>query len=114
MRTTIRDLHAAPAPDLVARAFATDRPNHLWIADITYVRTWSGCLYLAVVLETFSRRAVGWSMVDTLESALSSMRSNGPGESSPQAGAHYHSDRSGQYTSLAFGRRCREAGSCRP
>src|SRR3990172_8884854 len=51
LRTTIRDRDAAPAPDLVARAFATDRPNRLWIADITYLPTWSRWLYLAVVLE---------------------------------------------------------------
>jgi len=111
LRTTIRDLDAAPAPDLVARAFATDRPNRLWIADITYVRTWSGWLYLAVVLETFSRRVVGWSMADTLESALVVDALNmALWNRRPKPGLIHHSDRGGQYTSLAFGRRCREAG----
>lgn len=111
LRTTIRDLDAAPAPDLVARAFATDRPNRLWIADITYVRTWSGWLYLAVVLETFSRRVVGWSMADTLESALVVDALNmALWNRRPRPGLIHHSDRGGQYTSLAFGRRCREAG----
>ena len=111
LRTTICDRDAAPAPDLVARAFATDRPNHLWLADITYVRTWSGWLYLAVVLETFSRRVVGWSMADTLESALVVDALNmALWNRRPTPGLIHHSDRGGQYTSLAFGRRCREAG----
>lgn len=111
LRTTIRDLDAAPAPDLVARAFATDRPNRLWIADITYIRTWSGWLYLAVVLETFSRRVVGWSMADTLESALVVDALNmALWNRRPRPGLIHHSDRGSQYTSLAFGRRCREAG----
>ena len=110
-RTTIRDRDAAPAPDLVARAFATDRPNQLWLADITYVRTWSGWLYLAVVLETFSRRVVGWAMADTLESALVVDALNmALWNRRPRPGLIHHSDRGGQYTSLAFGRRCREAG----
>jgi putative transposase len=111
LRTTIRDLDAAPAPDLVARAFATDRPNRLWLADITYVRTWSGWLYLAVVLETFSRRVVGWSMADTLESALVvDALTMALWNRRPKPGLIHHSDRGGQYTSLAFGRRCRAAG----
>ena len=111
LRTTIRDLEAAPAPDLVARAFATHRPNRLWIADITYVRTWSGWLYLAVVLETFSRRVVGWTMADTLESALVVDALNmALWNRRPRPGLIHHSDRGCQYTSLAFGRRCREAG----
>ena len=111
LRTTIRDLDAAPAPDLVARAFATDRPNRLWIADITYVRTWSGWLYLAVVLDTFSRRVVGWSMADHLESALVVDALNmALWNRRPTPGLIHHSDRGCQYTSLAFGRRCREAG----
>jgi putative transposase len=54
------------APDLVARNFMADKPNMLWVADITYCPTWSGFLYLAVVLDAFSRRIVGWSMATTL------------------------------------------------
>ncbi len=111
LRTTIRDRDAAPAPDLVAPAFATDRPNRLWIAEITYVRTWSGWLYLAVVLETFSRRVVGWAMAETLESALVvDALPMALWNRRPRPGLIHHSDRGGQYTSLAFGRRCREAG----
>lgn len=57
--TTIRDRDAKPSPDLVERRFTADGPNELWAADITYVPTWSGFLYLAVVLDVFSRRVVG-------------------------------------------------------
>jgi putative transposase len=51
----------APHPDLVDRNFTADAPNKLWVSDITYVPTWAGFLYLAVVLDVFSRRVVGWS-----------------------------------------------------
>lgn len=61
-RTTWRDRDAAPAPDLVQRQFETPAPNRLWVADITYVRTGAGWLYLAVVLDVFSRRVIGWAM----------------------------------------------------
>lgn len=111
LRTTIRDMDAAPAPDLVARAFTTDRPNRLWIADITYVRTWSGWLYLAIVLDTFSRRVVGWSMADHLQSTLVvDALDMALWNRRPTPGLVHHSDRGCQYTSLAFGRRCREVG----
>ena len=56
--TTVRDRHARPAPDLVQRTFVADAPNKLWVADITYVPTWTGFLYLSVVLDVFSRRIV--------------------------------------------------------
>jgi putative transposase len=61
-RTTVRDRDAAPAPDLVNRSFRADGPNELWVADITYLPTWQGFLYLAVVDDVFSRRVVGWAM----------------------------------------------------
>jgi putative transposase len=57
---TVRDRDARPAPDLVERNFVATAPNRLWVADITYIPTWAGFLYLAVVLDTFSRRIVGW------------------------------------------------------
>ena len=107
--TTVRD-GARPAPDLVDRTFTVDRLNVLWVADITYVRTWAGFVYLAVVLDAFSRRIVGWSMattlatklvLDALDMALWQRR--------PKDVIH-HSDQGSQYTSLAFGNRCREAG----
>jgi putative transposase len=110
-RTTRRDETAAPAPDLVRRAFAADAPDRLWVADITYLPTWAGFLYLATVLDACTRRVVGWAMadhlraelvVDALEMALWNRR--------PGAGLVHHSDRGSQYTSLAFGQRCRRAG----
>ena len=67
--TTVRD-GARQAPDLVDRNFTADRPNRLWVADITYVPTWAGFLYLAVVLDAFSRRIVGWSMAITLHTQV--------------------------------------------
>ena len=110
-RTTVQDHTAAPAPDLVGRDFAADRPDCLWVADITYVRTWSGWLYLAVVLDAFSRRVVGWSMADHLRTDLVLDALNmALWNRRPQPGVVHHSDRGCQYTSVAFGRRCREAG----
>jgi putative transposase len=82
----------------------------LWVADITYVPTWSGFLYLAAVLDVFSRKVVGWAMenhlrtelvLDALQNAISQRR---------PAGVIHHSDRGCQYTSYAFGKRCQEAG----
>ena len=111
VRTTLRDQDAAPAPDLVERLFSASCPDALWVADITYVPTWQGFLYVAVVLDVFSRRIVGWSMaghlrteliLDALQMAIAQRR---PGE-----GLIHHSDQGTQYTSIAFGRRCREAG----
>ena len=108
--TTRRDVDARPAPDLVDRNFVADGPNQLWVADITYVATWAGFLYLAVVLDVWSRRIVGWAManhlrtelvLDALDMAVAQRR--------PQSVIH-HSDQGTQYTSIAFGLRCREAG----
>jgi putative transposase len=108
--TTQRQPGAAPAPDLVQRDFTASRPNELWVADITYIPTWTGFLYLAVVVDAWSRRVVGWAMathlrtelvLEALQMAIQQRR--------PQDVIH-HSDHGGQYTSLVFGRRCREAG----
>ncbi len=111
MHTTARDDRHAPAPDLVTRAFTVAHPNRLWVADITYVRTWAGWLYLAIVLDVFSRKIVGWAMTDTLETALVLDALNmAVWNRRPASGVVHHSDRGCQYTSLAFGRRCREAG----
>lgn len=110
VRTTQRRAGARPAPDLVERNFVAEQPNRLWVADITYVPTWAGFLYLAVVLDAFSRRVVGWAMaahlrsrlvLDALAMALWQRRPDG---------VIHRSDQGAQYTSLAFGARCREAG----
>jgi putative transposase len=108
--TTRRDETARPAADLVGRQFHVAAPNRLWVADITYIATGTGFLFLAVVLDAWSRRVVGWAMaahlrtelvVDALDMALRGRR--------PQQVIH-HSDHGCQYTSIAFGLRCREAG----
>lgn len=99
------------APDLVHRVFVADAPNRLWSADITYVRTREGWLYLALVMDMFSRRIVGWSMaermhtdlvVDAVCMALTRRE--------PPPGLVHHSDRGSQYRSLLFGRTLAEFG----
>ena len=66
----MRDHQVRPAPDLVERNFSAAAPNRLWVADITYIPTWAGFLYLAVVLDVFSRRIVGWAMETYLRTEL--------------------------------------------
>ncbi len=106
--TTVRD-DTRPAPDLVERDFTASSPDKLWVADITYLPTWAGFVYLAVVIDVFSRRVVGWSfaatlhtevVLDALDMALAKRR--------PDAVIH-HSDQGSQYTSIAFGNRCAKA-----
>ena len=113
-RTTIRVPGVRVADDLVERQFRPGAPNVLWIADVTYLRTWEGWLYLAAVQDAYSRRIVGWSMadhmrselvVDALEMAVSRRR--------PAPGLIHHSDQGSQYVSLAFGQAARDAGIAR-
>jgi putative transposase len=108
--TTASDRPAAP--DLVERRFhAATGPDQVWFADITYVPTWEGWLYVALVVDAWSRRIVGWSMregleaelvVDALGMAATTRR--------PGAGAIHHSDRGAQYASTIFGRTLTESG----
>lgn len=114
VRTTVADPAAAPATDLVQRAFAPaviGAPNRLWVADLTYVATTEGWLYLAAVLDAFSRRVVGWSMADHLRADLvldaltMALRHRQPG-----AGLIHHSDHGCQYTAVAFGAHLHAAG----
>jgi putative transposase len=108
--TTIRDRDARQAPDLVQREFAATAPDRLWVADITYIPTWAGFLYLAVVLDAWSRRVVGWAMATHLRTELVLDALNmAVWQRRPSAVIH-HSDQGCQYTSIAFGLRCREAG----
>ena len=110
VKTTIRGQEAAPAPDLVNRDFRADTPNTLWIADITYVPTWSGFLYLSVVIDVFSRRVVGWAMETHLRTELVLKALEMATSQRRPEGVIHHSDQGTQYTSIAFGKRCREAG----
>ena len=108
--TTVRDHDARPAPDLVDRDFVAPGPDQLWVADITYIPTWAGFVYLAVVLDVWSRRVVGWALATHLRTELVLGALNmALGQRRPQAVIH-HSDQGTQYTSIAFGLRCREAG----
>lgn len=108
--TTRRDKEARPAPDLVDRNFTSSGPNQLWIADITYLPTAAGFLYLAVVLDVWSRKVVGWSMANHLRAELVlDALEMAVGQRRPKDVVH-HSDQGSQYTSLAFGKRCSEAG----
>jgi transposase InsO family protein len=113
-RTTISVPGVRVADDLVNRQFSPAAPNVLWIADLTYLRTWEGWLYLAAVQDAYSRRIVGWSMaehmraelvVDALQMAVKRRR--------PPAGLIHHSDQGSQYVSLAFGQTARDAGIAR-
>ncbi len=110
-RTTIRVPGVRVADDLVERHFRREAPDGLWVADITYLRTWEGWLYLAAVPDAYSRRIVGWSMadhmraelvVDALQMALHRRR--------PAPGLIHHSDQGSQFVSLAFGQKARDAG----
>jgi putative transposase len=109
-KTTIRVAGVRAADDLVLRNFKPSAANQLWVADIKYIPTAAGWLYLAAVVDCFSRRVVGWSMrddlraelvVDALEMAVARRR--------PGPGLVHHSDQGSQYVSLLFGERCREA-----
>ncbi len=109
MRRRVRE--TAPAPDLVRRDFAAKALDELWVADITYVPTWMGFLYLAVVLDAHSRRVVGWAMAEHLRSELViDALDRATWRRRPGPGGIHHSDRGSQYASLAFGQRLREAG----
>jgi putative transposase len=108
--TTQPDLQAPRAVDLVERQFYTDGPDRLWVADITYVPTWSGFLYLAMVLDVYSRRIVGWLMETHLRTELILAALNMAITQRQPSAVIHHSDRGCQYTSYAFGKRCGEAG----
>ena len=110
-RTTRRDEGARPAPDLLNRDYSAPGPDRRWVADITYVPTWAGFVFLAVVLDVFSRRVVGWSMsanqrtelvTNALRMAVARRR--------PKEVVMHHSDQGCQYTSYDFARACRAAG----
>ncbi len=111
IRTTIPDTSASRPPDLVDRDFTATRPNELWVADFTYVATWRGFVYVAFVIDVFSRMIVGWRasnsprtdlVLDALEQALFAR--------SKTEGVVHHSDRGSQYLSIRYTERLAEAG----
>lgn len=109
-RTTVRDPDARPAPDLVDRNFVAERRDQLWVADITYIPTWEGFLYLAVVMDAWSRKIVGWAISASLRTAVVlAALDRAIAQRRPKNVIH-HSDQGSQYTSIAFGSRCRTFG----
>jgi putative transposase len=115
-RTTIPDPQAARATDLVKRQFDPPAPNTLWVADFTYVSTWSGWVYVAFVIDAYSRRIVGWRcstsmttplVLDAIEHAIWSRAHEGITD---LGGLIHHNDRGSQYTSVAFTERLLDAG----
>lgn len=111
VRTTIRDEHAAPFPDLVDRDFTATGPDRLWVADITALPTRAGPCYLASIVDAWSRRVVGWSMASHMRAELVTAALDAAiVHRRPGTDLVHHSDHGSQYTSLAFGRRLRESG----
>jgi len=108
--TTQRAKKVRPAPDLVNRNFTAKGPNNLWSADITHIATWAGTLYLAVVLDVWSRKIVGWAMASHMkmelvwDAVLMAVSQRQP------KNVIHHSDQGSQYTSVVFGNRCKAAG----
>jgi putative transposase len=109
MVTTIRGDEVMPSPDLVDRNFVAEGPNKLWVADITYVPTAANFLFLAVVLDVWSRKIVGWSMSSSLETSVVLNALNMAVVQRQPTDVVHHSDHGCQYTSIAFGKRCKEA-----
>ena len=101
-RTTVADRHA-PAADLVQRQFTATAPDQIWFGDITYIRTWEGWLYLAVLLDAYSRKVVGWAMADHLRTELASgALQMALATRRPKPGLIHHTDRGVQYTSATY------------
>jgi putative transposase len=115
-RTTVADPAAVRPADLVKRRFSPPAPDRLWVADFTYVPTWSGMVYVAFVIDAYSRRILGWRtatsmrtalVLDALEQALCARNRDGRGS---LAGLVHHTDAGSQYTSIAFTERLAAAG----
>ena len=108
--TTRRDHRRRPAPDRVNRRFMAAAPNQLWVADMIYVPTWAGFVYLAIVLDVWSRRIVGWSIGERMTAELVLAALSMAVQQRKPDGAIAHSDQGSQYTSVAFGARCARMG----
>ena len=108
-RTTIRDPKARPAPDLVEREFRADKADQLWVADITEIPTRSSKLYLAAIIDVWSRKVVGWSMSPRMpaELVIKALEMAMERRGYPR-GVIHHSDQGSQYTSQQFKERCDE------
>jgi len=110
--TTVSDEAAVRPPDLVARRFTATRPNQLWVADITYVATWLGFVYVAFVIDVFSRRIVGWRVSSSLKTDLALDALEQALHARPGAdGVVVHSDRGTQYTAIRYTERLAAVGA---
>jgi hypothetical protein len=112
-RTTTPDAAAARPADLVERDFSAQRPNQLWVADLTYVATWSGFVYVALVIDAFSRFLVGWQASRSLRTdlALDALEMAIWRRQAQLDGLVHHSDRASQYLSIRYTERLAEAGA---
>lgn len=108
--TTKRDKTDVASPDLVKRQFTASQPNQLWVADMTYIPTWEGFLYLTIILDVFSRKIVGWEFGDRMNSELVVSALNMAITQRKPTNVIHHSDQGSQYTSIAFGQCCSEMG----
>jgi putative transposase len=110
-KTTRQNKRATAALDLVDRNFSAAEPNRLWVADLTYIKTLQGILYLAVVLDVFSRKVVGWQMADrmTTDLMLTAFEMRLWRREVVQDQLIHHSDKGSQYTSLRFTQRLADA-----
>ena len=105
--TTQRNAKERPAPDLVKRQFVATDINQLWVADMTYIPTWAGFLYLAVVTDVYSRKVVGWAFGVRMTADLVMTALNMAFLTRKPISVIHHSDQGSQYTSIAFGERCK-------
>ncbi|WP_296505197.1 DDE-type integrase/transposase/recombinase [Rhodoferax sp.] len=108
--TTQHDVRQLPGPDLVNRAFAATEINQLWVADMTYIPTWSGILYRSVVIDIFSRKVVGWAFGERMTAGLATLALNMALMTRKPASAIHRFDQGSNYTSIALGNRCKELG----
>ena len=108
--TTQRNPRARPAPDLVNRQFVAQDINQLWVADMTYIPTWQGFVYLAALTDVFSRKVVGWAFGEQMTADLVITALNMALLTRKPESVIHHSDQGSQYTSIAFGQRCKQMG----
>ena len=113
VRTTIRDDSAPRSPDLVKRDFTADRPNRLWLTDITYVPTWSGVAYVCFIIDAHSRMIVGWRVAAHMRTdmVLDALSMAAWSRGTRLKGLVTHSDAGSQFTSVRFGERLAELGA---
>jgi transposase InsO family protein len=112
VRTTTPEPTPPAIPDLVHGRFTAPAPDVLWVGDITYIRTWEGWLYLATVIDVFSRRVIGWALADHMRASLvcDALTMAVATRGGNLAGVIFHSDRGSQYTSAEFGALCETHG----